>query len=169
MLHLQKHAIETEERLVSVPDQAQALTPEAVLAREAVYRAIGEGLFRPSVAAQVNFPAWYSSELADLLQVLAVPSVSARNGVKQETIVAVIPVVCDYAREYSTNGGFVQPHCCMWECSHGSCVAFLDCMLASCTQHHSYWLCNPVTFHRHRCLDKISLQLGHLLSTVDHR
>ncbi|BDA43024.1 Importin-11 [Coccomyxa sp. Obi] len=49
--------------------QAQALTPEAVLAREAVYRAIGEGFFRPSVAAQVNFPAWYSSELAELLQV----------------------------------------------------------------------------------------------------
>ena len=52
-----------------MPDQAQLLTAEAVLAREAVYRAIGEGFFRPAVAAQVNFPAWYTSELADLLQV----------------------------------------------------------------------------------------------------
>lgn len=59
-----------------MPDQAQPLTAEAVLAREAVYRAIGEGFFRPAVAAQVNFPAWYTSELADLLQVRARPSPS---------------------------------------------------------------------------------------------
>ncbi|EIE26982.1 ARM repeat-containing protein [Coccomyxa subellipsoidea C-169] len=56
--------------LVSLAAKLQAgpLSAETVLAREAVYRAIGEGFFRPAVAAQVNFPAWYSSELADLLQ-----------------------------------------------------------------------------------------------------
>jgi len=49
--------------------QAQAPSLEAVLARESVYRAIGEGYFRPAVAAQINFPTWYQSELADFLQV----------------------------------------------------------------------------------------------------
>jgi hypothetical protein len=40
-----------------------------VLAREACYRAIGEAFFEDAVAKQVDFPAWYQNELAELLKV----------------------------------------------------------------------------------------------------
>lgn len=43
--------------------------PDLVLAREACYRAIGEAFLNDAVAKQVNFPAWYQSELAELLKV----------------------------------------------------------------------------------------------------
>ena len=49
--------------------QAQAPTPDALLAREACYRALGEGFSHPALAARVDFQAWYSSELRGLLAV----------------------------------------------------------------------------------------------------
>ena len=47
--------------------QAQAPTPDALLAREACYRALGEGFSHPALAARVDFQAWYASELRGLL------------------------------------------------------------------------------------------------------
>ncbi|KAK9821560.1 hypothetical protein WJX81_001795 [Elliptochloris bilobata] len=47
--------------------QAQAPTPEALLLREACYRALGEGFSHPALASRVDFKAWYSSELRGLL------------------------------------------------------------------------------------------------------
>ena len=49
--------------------QAQAPTPEALLLREACYRALGEGFGHPALASRVDFAAWYSSELRGLLAV----------------------------------------------------------------------------------------------------
>ncbi|KAK9829330.1 hypothetical protein WJX72_005222 [[Myrmecia] bisecta] len=45
--------------------QAQPISPSVVLMREACYRAIGEGYSH--VSRQINFPAWYQSELRVLL------------------------------------------------------------------------------------------------------
>jgi hypothetical protein len=47
--------------------QAQALTPGALLLREACYRALGEGFSHPALASRVDFAAWYSSELRPML------------------------------------------------------------------------------------------------------